>query len=359
MTVFLNTENFSHEENSEIGVLLVNLGTPEAPTASALRCYLAEFLWDPRVVEFPRLLWWLVLHGLILRIRPARSAKSYQKVWTKEGSPLLVHAKRQEAKLSERLSPIKVALAMRYGKPSISKGLESLRQQKIRRLLVVPLYPQYSATTTASVFDAVSDVLRRWRWLPEIRFISHYHDFPPYIQALATSVNAHWAEHGRADKLLISFHGVPKRYLLKGDPYYCECHKTARLLAENLQLEEKDWQLVFQSRFGREEWLKPYLDETLKALPQQGVRCVDVICPGFSVDCLETLEEVDQENRHYFLQAGGEVFHYIPALNDNEVHINALLQLIQKNSLGWPTEAPGVAEGQAMHASALLKGANR
>lgn len=357
--IYSNTEHFDHKEEDQTGILLVNLGTPEAPTPAALRRYLGEFLWDSRVVEMPRLLWWPALQGLILRIRPARSAKAYQKIWTEAGSPLLVNSTHQQEKLSASLSPVKVVLSMRYGKPSIREGLEILRDLHVRRLLILPLYPQYSATTTASVFDAVSAVLRHWRWLPDIRFISHYHDFPPYIEALADTVKVHWAEYGKPQKLLISFHGIPERYFQNGDPYYCECHKTARLLAEYLHLQEQDWQLVFQSRFGREQWLKPYLDGTLKSLPEQGIKHVAVICPGFAADCLETLEEVDQENRHYFLQAGGKVYHYIPALNDNAAHIEALLELIKRNTLAWGPAVKNASEQRATQEWAIRRGAVR
>ncbi|MET0094814.1 MAG: ferrochelatase, partial [Sedimenticola sp.] len=292
------------------GVLLTNLGTPDAPTTADVRRYLKEFLSDPRVVETPRLIWWLILNGIILRTRPAKSAEAYRQVWTENGSPLLDISQRQATALQERLQqrseqPIKVALAMRYGNPSIAEGLESLRKANARRIIVLPLYPQYSATTTASTLDAVSDVLKTWRWLPELRFISHYQDHPGYIGALAESVREYWQQHGEPDRLLISFHGIPQDYADAGDPYPEECSTTAQLLADNLGLEAERWSMTFQSRLGRKEWLKPYTDKTLKQWGSEGTGKVHVICPGFSADCLETIEEIGQENRDYFVQAGG------------------------------------------------------
>ncbi|MES9958575.1 MAG: ferrochelatase, partial [Sedimenticola sp.] len=279
------------------GVLLTNLGTPDAPTTADVRRYLKEFLSDPRVVETPRLIWWLILNGIILRTRPAKSAEAYRQVWTENGSPLLDISQRQATALQERLQqrseqPIKVALAMRYGNPSIAEGLESLRKANARRIIVLPLYPQYSATTTASTLDAVSDVLKTWRWLPELRFISHYQDHPGYIGALAESVREYWQQHGEPDRLLISFHGIPQDYADAGDPYPEECSTTAQLLADNLGLEAERWSMTFQSRLGRKEWLKPYTDKTLKQWGSEGTGKVHVICPGFSADCLETIEEI-------------------------------------------------------------------
>jgi ferrochelatase len=331
---------FRHEQPARVGVLITNLGTPEAPTTPALRRYLAEFLADPRVVEVPRLLWFLILHGIILRIRPRRSAHAYQSVWTEAGSPLMLHTLAQRDALRAVLKPVwgddlVVECAMRYGQPSITSVLELMQQQGVRQLLVLPLYPQYSAATTASTFDALAADFTRRRWLPDLRFVSHYHDFPEYIEALAGQVEQHWQEHGRPDKLVLSYHGVPRRYLDNGDPYHCECHKTSRLLAERLGLNPDQYVTTFQSRFGREEWLKPYTDETLKALPGQGVRHVQVLCPGFSSDCLETIEEIDVENRAYFMAAGGEQYHYITALNALPSHIRALQSLIEQQLSGW------------------------
>ncbi len=324
-----------------MGVLVTNLGTPDAPTPEALRRYLGEFLWDPRVVEMPRPLWWLILHGVILRIRPRRAARAYQTVWTEEGSPLLTISRRQRAALQQELSnrlpgPVHVSLGMRYGNPSIADALAELRAANVQRLLVLPLYPQYSATTTASTFDALSNELARWRWLPELRFATQYHDHPAYIEALAASIRKYREQHPGGAKLLFSFHGIPKRYLLAGDPYHCQCHATARLVAERLGLDPADWQLAFQSRFGREEWLKPYTDHTLKAWGKAGLERVQVVCPGFSADCLETLEEIAEQNREIFLHAGGKQYEYIPALNDSPGHIAALADIVQAQTCGWP-----------------------
>lgn len=337
---YIGQPDFSHQQAPKIGVLITNLGTPEAPTTSALRKYLAQFLSDPRVVEVPRLLWKCILHGVILRIRPRRSAAAYQTVWTEEGSPLMVYTQQQYEGLSQSLKKkygehVVVKFAMRYGQPSIAQSIEAMQQDGVRQLLVLPLYPQYSAATTASTFDALADDFTQRRWLPDLRFISHYHDYPPYIEALAKSVEAHWETHGRADKLLMSYHGVPLRYLKNGDPYHCECYKTSRLLAERLGLSKDAYMTTFQSRFGREEWLKPYTDHTLKAFPEQGVKSVQVVCPGFSADCLETIEEIGEENREYFMAAGGERYEYIPALNASESHIDVLTQLVERHLQGW------------------------
>ncbi len=331
---------FTHEQADKIGVLICNLGTPDAPTPSALRRYLKEFLADPRVVEAPRLLWWFVLNGVILRIRPRRSARAYAKVFTEEGSPLLVHTKAQAAALAAALAArgnqtVLVDYAMRYGQSSIPEKMEALLQQGVRKLLVLPMYPQYSGSTAGSIFDAIAADFQRRRWLPDFRFVSHYHDYAPFIAAAAARIREHWEQHGRPEKLLFSYHGVPKQYLLDGDPYHCECHKTSRLIAQALGLQEGHWQTTFQSRFGRQEWLQPYTDETLKALPGQGVRFVQVFCPGFSADCLETLEEIGEENREYFLHAGGERYEYISALNARTDHIDALADLVQENLQGW------------------------
>ncbi len=344
--------NFIHGSQERIGILLVNLGSPEAPTTSAVRKYLAEFLWDPRVIEVPRLLWWLILHGVILRIRPPRTAKNYKKVWTDEGSPLIAISRKQAQAVEKQLQKqirgsVVVDIAMRYGKPSIATGLRGLRKAGAHRFLILPMYPQYSATTSASVFDAVTEELRHWRWLPDMRFINSYHDHAGYIGALAQSIDKHWQARGKKpDKLLFSFHGIPKRYFDNGDPYFCHCQKTARLVAEKLQLSDEQWMVAFQSHFGKEEWLKPYCDETLAELPQQNVKSVDVICPGFSADCLETLEEIGMENRQIFLDNGGEEYHYIPALNDHATHIKALCDLIQQHSFGWPETMPGWDAGK-------------
>jgi len=354
-------KDFSHRGGDCTGVLLTNLGTPDAPTPSALRRYLKQFLWDPRVVELPRPLWWLILNGIILNIRPRRSAHAYSQVWTDQGSPLLLYTRAQAQALAERFAdgegaPVIVEFAMRYGNPSIEAVLQRMQEQGVRRLLVLPLYPQYSAATTASTFDALADDFTRRRWLPDLRFVSHYHDFPPYIEAMASSIERYWQQHGRPQRLLLSYHGVPERYLHAGDPYYCECRATSRLLSARLGVDERFCLTTFQSRFGREEWLKPYTDETLKALPAEGVRSVHVYCPGFASDCLETIEEIGVENRDYFLQAGGERFGYIPALNDQVEHIDALEQLVRTQISDWlsrePEEFIGLRQERAREAGA-------
>jgi ferrochelatase len=354
-----NLENYYHDQVAQIGILLVNLGTPDAPDRASVRRYLKEFLWDPRVVEMARPAWWLVLNGIILNTRPGRSAKAYQKVWTDEGSPLLVISHRQRAALAaamlERFGcEVPVALGMRYGNPSIRAALKELRDAGARRILVMPLYPQYSATTTASIFDAVTAELRTWRWVPELRFINHYHDDPTYIAALKNSVEQHRAESGTADRLLLSFHGIPEEYFHKGDPYFCECQKTGRLLAESLDLTPHQWQLSFQSRLGPKQWLQPYTDHTLEALAKEGVKSVQVMCPGFSADCLETLEEVAMENRDIFLGAGGERYEYIPCLNDEPEHIAMLAGLAEQHMQGW---GPGLDDPALTLQRAIAMGA--
>lgn len=342
---FINESEYNHRQVEKTGVLLTNLGTPDSCDTSAVRRYLREFLWDPRVVEVPRPVWWMVLNLIILTTRPSRSAKAYQKVWTEEGSPLLTITQRQAERLQSGLDAsypdqFEVVMAMRYGNPSIADGLEMLRKAGVRRVLVFPLYPQYSATTTASTFDAVTTELQHWRWVPELRFINHYHDFEGYISSLEQSVRDYWQEHGKADKLIMSFHGIPKDYLLKGDPYFCECQKTARLLADKLGLSESQWQISFQSRLGAKEWLKPYTDKTLESLGKQGVKSVQLICPGFSADCLETLEEIAMENRDTFLEAGGESYQYIPCLNAKDQHIDMMHKLVEQHVQGWDINTP-------------------
>ena len=336
-----NTEAEGHGGQPLTAVVLVNLGTPDAPTASALRRYLGEFLADPRVVETPRWLWWLILHGVILRIRPARSARAYAKVWTEQGSPLLVGSRALTDAVAARVreamgdqAPV-VELAMSYGSPNLREVLDGLRRRGLRRLLVLPLYPQYSGSTTASVFDAVTHCLRQWRWVPDLRFITDYYREPGYISALAESVRDHWRVHGRGERLMLSFHGIPRRYLLNGDPYYCQCQVTARLLRDALQLTEQQMFVSFQSRVGREPWLQPYTDLTLGEWGKAGVGDVDVLCPGFSIDCLETLEEIAQENAETFAHAGGGKLRYIPALNHRPAHVDTLASLIQRQLGGW------------------------
>jgi len=333
---------YSHDQQSVTGILITNLGTPDAPTTAALRRYLAEFLWDPRIVDIPRPLWWLILNGFILRFRPARSAASYRSVWTDDGSPLLSISKKQHEALRQLLpqqlgqsGSVVVELGMRYGNPSISSALEKLRDANAQRILVFPLYPQNSCSTTASTFDAIAAVVKKWRWIPEFRFINQYHDDPAYIDALAASIREAWSEREQPERLLFSFHGTPKRFFTEGDPYFTQCHQTAKLVAERLGLTEDRWQLTFQSIFGREEWLKPYTIETLRELGAGGVNSVDIVCPGFSADCLETIEEICVENRDAYIEAGGKTFNYIPALNDRADHIQALATLAQKNINEW------------------------
>jgi len=352
---------FTHGQQSSTGILITNLGTPDSTSTSSVRRYLAEFLWDVRVIDKPRALWWLILHGVILRLRPAKVAKNYAKIWSAEGSPLLAISKQQREKLYEMLQksfnhPIHVELAMRYGSPSIKNALENLQDKNIERLIVLPLYPQFSATTTASTFDAIAEVFKNWQYLPETRFIQHYHDKPEYISALASSIRAFQKDHGQPDKLLLSFHSLPERYLHAGDPYFCECHKTARLLAETLELADDDWEITFQSRFGPEKWLGPYTDETLENWGKEGVRFVQVACPGFAADCLETLEEIAMQNRDNFLHAGGKRFEYIPALNAEYSHIEMMADLVTTTCQDWLEISPTASEdnkASTKHAKAL------
>jgi len=357
---FAPEPSFAHgappKAQAATAVLLCNLGTPDAPTAPALRRYLGEFLSDARVVEIPKAVWWLILNGIILRTRPKKSAAKYASVWTPEGSPLKVWTERQARLLGEQLTGrghrVEVRYAMRYGNPSMAAQLDRLKADGVTRVLILPAYPQYSGTTTASVFDAVYAWAAKVRRIPEFRFINHYHDDAGYIAALAGKVRRHWQQHGQADKLVMSFHGVPERTLLLGDPYHCECHKTARLLAENLGLAKDRYQVTFQSRFGKAKWLEPYTEPTLVALAGAGVKSVDLVCPGFTSDCLETLEEISMEARHAFLQAGGQAFHYIDCLNDSAEWLAALGDLCVRHLGGWDTEA-------ALDAQALAQSAER
>jgi len=347
---------YTHGTAPRTGVLLVNLGTPTAPTAAALRPYLKEFLSDPRVVEIPRPIWWLILNGIILNTRPAKSAKKYASVWTDEGSPLKVHTEKQAKLLAGFLAnaghrDLHVSWAMRYGQPSIRSQLDAMRAAGCTRILVVPLYPQYAASTTATVVDEVANCLRHWRNLPEIRYVRSFGDDPGYIEALAASVRAHWQRNGQADRLVLSFHGIPRRSLDLGDPYHCECYKTGRLLGEALKLAPDRLIVSFQSRFGKAEWLKPYTQPTLEALGQSGVGSVDVMCPGFVSDCLETLEEINMECREAFLHAGGKQFSYIPCLNENQPWIEALTALSLSHLGNWLNIATPDAASLARQAS--------
>jgi protoporphyrin/coproporphyrin ferrochelatase len=361
---FQQEPELSHGTPARTAVLLVNLGTPDEPTAPALRRYLREFLSDPRVVEIPRLVWWPILHGIILNTRPAKSAAKYASIWTPDGSPLAVWTAKQalllQGYLGQRgLRPpqLLVRHAMRYGNPSVASVLDELQAANATRILVLPLYPQYAAATTASVNDAVMAWAMTRRRQPELRFVQRYHDDALYIDALAQRVRAFRQTHGRGDKLVFSFHGVPQRSLLLGDPYHCECHVTARLVADKLGLAKDDWLVTFQSRFGKAKWLEPYTEPTLEALARQGVKRVDVFCPGFTSDCLETLEEIGQEARAAFLAAGGREFEYIPALNDQHEWIVALAGIAQRHLQGWTLEAADEAALAAQRARARALGA--
>ena len=353
----------THGTPERTGILLVNLGTPDAPTPQAVRRYLKEFLGDPRVVEIPRAVWWLILNGIILNTRPKKSAAKYAAVWMQEGSPLRVHTERQAALLQGYLcertkAPFVVDYAMRYGNPSIADVLRKLKEQNCQRILIVPLYPQYAASTTATVNDIVFDSIRQMRNMPALRNIKHFHDHPGYIKALAGNINDYWMKNGRPERLLMSFHGLPQYTLEKGDPYHCECHKTGRLLAEELGLQPEQYAISFQSRFGKAAWLQPYTTATLKQWGKQKIKRVDVVCPGFVADCLETLEEIAMEGREDFLHAGGGEYHYIPCLNERNDWMLALTDLVMDNLQGWlqTADAAGLEQGRLR---ALAAGAKR
>jgi protoporphyrin/coproporphyrin ferrochelatase len=360
---FAKEPHYQHGSAPHTGVLLCNLGTPDAPTPAALRRYLAEFLSDSRVVEIPKPIWWLILHGIILRVRPAKSAKKYASIWLPEGSPLQVWSDKQallmRGFLGEQGVRAHAVCAMRYGKNSIPEQLNALKAKGCARVLVLPLYPQYAAATTASVFDAVYTWAAQQRRVPELRFVNHYHDHPLYIKALAAQVRQHWQQNGQAEQLVMSFHGVPARSLHLGDPYHCECHKTARLLAEQLGLHTDQYTVTFQSRFGKAKWLEPYTEPTLVAMAKKGVQRVDVICPGFTSDCLETLEEINQEAREAFLVAGGKTFHYIACLNDQPAWIKALTEITKQHLSGWDTQGPDAAALAAQRQAAVALGAKQ
>lgn len=361
MPTYQTTPEFKHGLTESTGLLLVNLGTPEEPTPAAVRRFLKQFLSDPRVIEYPRWLWWLILNAVILRIRPSRSAAAYRKIWTDEGSPLMIYSKAVADGIAQQLdtrlpASMNVELAMSYGEPSIDAAIDSLLAKGARHLLVLPMYPQYSGTTTASVFDAVARKLSRLRWIPETRFINQYHDEQGYIDSLAASIREFWLQHGRGARLMFSFHGVPRSTLLAGDPYHCQCQKTARLVAAALELGDDEWLLSFQSRVGREEWLRPYTDETIAELARQGLDRLDVVCPGFSADCLETLEEIAMQNAELFEASGGKVLHYIPALNARLDHVSFLTDLVEKHLGGWPRS---YSADLASSARAISKGATK
>ena len=338
---FLKEPDYAHGKIVKTAVVLINLGTPDAPTPSAVRLYLKQFLWDRRVVEIPRPIWWMILNFIILPFRSKSSAAKYASIWTNEGSPLLLHTKKQavmlKGYLGERGHEVHVAHAMRYGSPSIPEVLSQLKIDGYERILILPAYPQYSATTTASNFDAVTAHYQQTRNIPELRFIKNYHDHPAYIQALKTSILKSWEVNGRPQKLVMSFHGLPKAFLMRGDPYHCECYKTARLLAEQLGISKEEYVVTFQSRLGRAEWLQPYTEPTVQTLAKQGIKHIDVVCPGFLADCLETLEEIAMEVRQAFLTAGGQNFNYIPCLNESSEGLRALAEITEQHLIGWPT----------------------
>ncbi len=361
---FLAEPAYAHGTPARTAILLLNLGTPEAPTTAAVRRYLKEFLSDPRVVEIPRPLWWLILNGIILNFRPAKSAAKYAQIWDKDGSPLKVHTERQTKLLRGYLgeqghAALLVDYAMRYGNPSIASVLARLKEQHCERILVLPLYPQYAASATATAFDEVSDFFKQTRNIPELRMVKHFHDHPGYVAALAEGVRKHWAQHGKPDRLLMSFHGLPRYTLERGDPYHCECQKTARLLAGALALAPEQYQLSFQSRFGRAEWLQPYTAATLAQWGKQGLRRADVVCPGFVADCLETLEEIGIEGKAEFLKAGGKEFHAIPCLNESDVWIRALAQIASEHLQGWDRAGASPDELEQSRRRALALGAPR
>ncbi len=333
---------FTHGTVPGNAIVLVNLGTPDEPSRKAVRRYLKQFLSDPRVVEIPSKLWWFILTFFILPFRSGKSAAKYRTIWTREGSPLKVHTARQAVLLGKQLAErehenVKVVMAMRYGSPSLPEVLDQLKAEHVERIVVLPAYPQYSGTTTASVWDAVYAYFGKIRNVPELRLVKHYHDHEGYIEALRERVESYWENHGRGQKLVMSFHGIPKRTLLLGDPYFCECHKTARLLAVALGMGADEYVVTFQSRFGKAEWLQPYTAPTVQELARQGLERIDVICPGFTSDCLETLEEINMEVRHDFEAAGGKEFHYIPCLNDSPAWIAGLAEIAEQHLIGWPT----------------------
>ena len=340
MVKYIGEKDYEHGSKEKIGVLITNLGTPDAPNKKELKVYLNQFLSDPRVIELPKILWQIILKLVILQIRPSKSAEAYKQIWTDKGSPLLDIANRQLDKIQSSFSSknenIVFEVGMRYGNPSIPDALLKLQKKQVRRLLVLPMYPQYCAATTGSTFDEVTNVLQKWRWIPEMRFINQYFEEKNYIEALSNSIKSFWKKTSKPQKIIFSYHGIPKRYLTNGDPYHCFCLKTTRLVKEQMGLSDDEIMTTFQSRFGREEWLKPYTSETLKELPKQGIKNIHIISPGFSSDCLETLEELEEENKEYFMESGGENYHYIPCLNDHDDHIDVFVNLIKKHTQGWP-----------------------
>jgi protoporphyrin/coproporphyrin ferrochelatase len=365
MSRFIPEPAYTHGQRALTGVVLVNLGTPEQADAPSLRRYLKQFLSDDRVVEIPGAIWWLILNGIILRVRPRKSAEKYAAVWTDEGSPLRVHADRQVKLLrgwmvAQGQSQVTVHGAMRYGNPSIGDTLQQMKAEGYTRILLLPMYPQGASSTTGSVIDEMARALLRWRNVPSLRYLRSFADDEGYIAALAASVREHWARNGRAEKLVMSFHGVPHFHLQKGDPYHCECHKTGRLLGEALGLNREQYLVTFQSRFGRARWLEPYTQPTLEKMARDGVKSVDVMCPGFVADCLETLEEIAMENRDAFIGCGGTSFNYIPCLNERADWIDTLGSLTRRELGHWWDEA-GRVDGEATVQAALARelGASR
>ena len=328
---FKGEQNFQHENEQKKGVLIAYLGTPDSPDVLSVRRYLKEFLSDPRIIEVPKIIWWFILNIFILNFRSFNSARLYKSIWTDGGSPLLVNCLKIKEKVQKSLpSNYQVALGMRYGNPSIKSALNELKEANCRDVEVITLFPHYSATTVGSIFDAVSTEIKSWRWVPSVKFLNSYHDNPLLIEILSKRIKKSFESQGKPDKLVFSYHSIPKKYFDSGDPYHCLCQKTSRLIAEKLSLDEKDYITAFQSRFGPSEWLKPYTSETMKSLPKEGIKSVQVVSPGFGVDNLETLQEIDIENKEYFEDAGGENFHYIPCLNDDDDHVEFLISLIGK-----------------------------
>ena len=339
MASFIGNKDYVHGTKSKIGILLTNLGTPDEPTAKSLKVYLKEFLSDTRVIETPKWIWWLILNGIILNIRPAKSAKLYKSIWADGGSPLMVNARKQlqltEKRFKDSHPHLIFDLGMRYGNPSIKSALNNLRKQNCDKIIIFPLYPQYCAATTGSTFDAVAKEFLNWRWVPSLRFISNYHTSDQYITALCNSIKEYWEKNSKPKKLIFSYHGVPKKYLDKGDPYHCFCHRTTRLVKEKMNLDEDLCLTTFQSRFGPAEWLQPYTDKTIEKFAKDGVDDIQIISPAFSSDCLETIEELNGENREIFMDNGGKKFDYIPCLNDRIDHIDMIETLIKSEMNGW------------------------
>ena len=333
-------KNYKHGKKEKIGILITNLGTPDKPNKEALKTYLKEFLSDPRIIEIPKLIWQPILRLIILNLRPQKVVKLYKSIWKKEGGPLLLMLQKQKKGIQKTFKKssknLEIEIGMRYGNPSIKLGLENLRSKRCRKILVLPLYPQYCAATTGSTFDKVTEILRKWRWIPEIRFVNNYFEESMYIECLVKSIKESWKKDGKTQKLIFSYHGVPKKYLLKGDPYYCFCQKTTRLVAERMKLKKKDYITTFQSKFGPGEWLQPYTDKTLEELPKKGIKKIHILSPGFSSDCLETLEELEVQNKENFLSSGGERYNYIKCLNDDPQHLKMLGFLILNHIKGWP-----------------------